>query len=131
MKKFEQYYITIKKINNLILETLNYVNSAKFKEILNKQLNNNDILLNEAQLIASTMNIKLNTYNKTLDKFNLDTKIELSDSNLAKTMIISVTSITCELVEEINNILDKTELEIYNKLKNSIEKFIIELKQFL
>ena len=131
MKKFEQYYITIKKINNLITETSDYVKSIKFKEILDKQLNNNDILLNEAELIASTMNIKLNTYNRTLDKFNLDTKKELSDSNLAKTMIISVTSIICELVEEINNILDKTELEIYSKLKNSIEKFTIELKQFL
>lgn len=131
MKKFEQFYITIKKVNNLIGESKDYIKSVKFKEIIEKQLNNNDILLNEAELIASTMNIKLNTYNRTLDKFELDTNVELSDSNLAKTMIISITSIICELVEEINNITDKIELEIYNKLRNSIEKFILELKEFL
>lgn len=131
MKKFEQFYITIKKVNNLISESKDYVKSEKFKEIIEKQLNNNDILLNEAELIASTINIKLNTYNRTLDKFQLETNVELSDSNLAKTMIISITSIICELVEEINNITDKIELEIYNKLRNSIEKFVLELKEFL
>ena len=133
MKRFEVFYNTIIKSNNLINECHFFVQSGKLKEVLTRQLNNNDLLFNEANLIASSFGIKFKNFKKVdnLEDFKLKASMDISDSGIAKTLILSLTSVLCELVEEINEISDSVELEIYNKLKKSLELFLEELKNFI